>query len=261
MAAALYSSVLTVVNIMTNPPDFALPDAHQYAIRRLARLPALLMLGALLTGCADVPHKPLVEGVTSASPAQAQPGLANGSIFQTGQAMNYGYQPLFEDRRPRNIGDTLTILLQENVSASKSSSANASKGGSAGLSFNAMPRFMNGLFSGNRANTAIEGSNDFNGKGGAAAKNTFSGTITVTVKQVLENGNLMVVGEKQIAINQGTEFIRFSGVVNPRTISGSNTVISSQVADARIEYVGSGYIHEAQQMGWLQRLFLNLSPF
>lgn len=69
-----------------------------------------------------------------------------------------------------------------------------------------------------------------------------------------------VVGEKQIAINQGTEFIRFSGVVNPRTISGSNTVPSTQVADARIEYVGNGYINGAQNMGWLQRFFLNLSP-
>ena len=93
------------------------------------------------------------------------------------------------------------------------------------------------------------------------AKNTFSGTITVTVQNVMINGNLKVIGEKQIAINQGTEFIRFSGVVNPRTISGNNTVISTQVADARIEYVGNGYIDEAQTMGWLQRLFLNFSPF
>lgn len=251
---------------MINPPDFAPSGAQQYAARRavglcLARLLMLFILGSLLTGCAGIIHKPLVDGITSASPMQTMPGTANGSIFQMGQAMNYGYQPLFEDRRPRNIGDTLTILLQENVSASKSSSANASKDGSVGLGFSAMPRFMNGLFGGDRAKTAIEGSNEFTGKGGAAARNTFSGTITVTVHQVLENGNLLVVGEKQIAINQGTEYIRFSGVVNPRTISGSNTVVSSQVADARIEYVGSGYINEAQQMGWLQRLFLNLSPF
>ncbi|MGD8107185.1 flagellar basal body L-ring protein FlgH [Pantoea sp. FN0302] len=251
---------------MINPPDFSPSGAQQDAAHRaaflcLARLPTLFIAGALLAGCADITHKPLVDGITSASPMQTMPGPVNGSIFQAGQAMNYGYQPLFEDRRPRNIGDTLTILLKENVSASKSSSANASKDGSTGLGFSAMPRFMSGLFGGDRAETAIKGSNEFKGKGGAAARNTFSGTITVTVQQVLENGNLRVVGEKQIAINQGTEFIRFSGVVNPRTISGSNTVVSSQVADARIEYVGSGYINEAQQMGWLQRLFLNFSPF
>ena len=119
---------------------------------------------------------------------------------------------------------------------------------------------LQGLFGNARADVEASGGNTFNGKGGANASNTFNGTLTVTVDQVLVNGNLHVVGEKQIAINQGTEFIRFSGVVNPRTISGSNTVPSTQVADARIEYVGNGYINEAQNMGWLQRFFLNLSP-
>lgn len=222
----------------------------------------IALVSVCSVGCADLMiRQPLVEGATTASPIKAVLPDANGSIFQAGQAMNYGYQPMFEDRRPRNIGDTLIILLQENVSASKSSSANATRDGATGLSFDAMPQMLSGLFGGGRANTAISGNSDFSGKGGAAAKNTFSGTITVTVRQVLENGNLSVVGEKQIAINQGTEFIRFSGVVNPRTISGSNTVISSQVADARIEYVGNGYINESQQMGWLQRLFLKFSPF
>ena len=178
--------------------------------------PILALLVVSLTGCAWIPATPLVQGATTAQPVPGPTPVANGSIFQSAQPINYGYQPLFEDRRPRNIGDTLTIVLQENVSASKSSSANA--------------------------------------------RNTFSGTLTVTVDQVLVNGNLHVVGEKQIAINQGTEFIRFSGVVNPRTISGSNSVPSTQVADARIEYVGNGYINEAQNMGWLQRFFLNLSP-
>ncbi len=224
---------------------------------RLCSITLMLML----SGCAYLPRKPLIEGSTTAAPMAMPPVIHNDAIFQPGQTMNYGYQPMFEDRRPRNVGDILTIVLQENVSASKSSSASSSRDGSDSLAFDATPRFLAGLFGSDRANTSITGKNDFAGKGGAAARNTFSGTLTVTVKQVLENGNLRVVGEKQIEINQGTEFIRFSGVVNPRTISGSNTVSSTQVADARIEYVGNGYINEAQQMGWLQRLFLNLSPF
>lgn len=238
-------------------PAFATP----HTLRSLCTVSLCTTLALLLSGCAYLPHKPLIEGQTTAAPSPVTPAVINGSVFQTGQAMNYGYQPMFEDRRPRNVGDILTIVLQENVSASKSSSANASHDGSDSLAFAATPSFLAGLFGGDKANTTVSGKNDFSGKGGAAAKNTFSGTITVTVKQVLENGNLQVVGEKQIEINQGTEFIRFSGVVNPRTISGSNTVASTQVADARIEYVGNGYINEAQQMGWLQRLFLNLSPF
>ena len=85
--------------------------------------------------------------------------------------------------------------------------------------------------------------------------------ITVTVTDVMPNGNLLVSGEKQMGINQGTEYIRFSGVVNPRTVSGSNTVPSTLVADARIEYTAKGYIDEAQHMGWMQRFFLNVMPF
>ncbi|QLA70378.1 flagellar basal body L-ring protein FlgH [Enterobacter pasteurii] len=247
---------------MTNLPCSAKHEKQaRYGARRESyRSPATMLLILLISGCAYTPHQPLVAGVTSADPAPVAPATVNGAIFQVGQAMNYGYQPMFEDRRPRNIGDTLTVVLQENVSASKSSSSSASRAGSTGMAFDVTPRALTGLLGGDKANTAISGDNDFSGKGGAAAKNTFSGTITVTVKQVLQNGNLVVVGEKQIAINQGTEFIRFSGVVNPRTISGSNSVVSTQVADARIEYVGNGYINEAQQMGWLQRLFLILSP-
>ncbi|WP_163326506.1 flagellar basal body L-ring protein FlgH [Klebsiella aerogenes] len=219
------------------------------------------MVMLTLSGCAYIPHKPLVDGSTSAQPAPPTAPVPNGSIFQAAQPMNYGYQPLFEDRRPRNVGDTLTIVLQENVSASKSSSANASRNGSSKFGVATAPRYLDGLLGNARADMDISGDNSFGGKSGANANNTFNGTITVTVNQVLSNGNLHVVGEKQIAINQGTEFIRFSGVVNPRTISGSNSVTSTQVADARIEYVGNGYINEAQTMGWLQRFFLNVSPY
>ena len=83
----------------------------------------------------------------------------------------------------------------------------------------------------------------------------------MTVIDVYPNGNLLVSGEKQIAMSQGTEFIRFSGVVDPAHIRVGNTVRSTQVADARIEYRANGYIDEAQTMGWLGRFFNNVLPF
>lgn len=220
-----------------------------------------IITAVLVTSCAQLPKKALVEGETSVTPQVPTITNYSGSIYQAAQPSSYGYQPMFEDRRPRHIGDVLTIVLQENVSASKSSSITAGRNGSTNLGVKAIPTFIDGALGRGKIDADIAGGNDFKGSGGANAKNTFSGTITVTVQDVMINGNLKVVGEKQIAINQGTEFIRFSGVVNPRTISGNNTVISTQVADARIEYVGNGYIDEAQTMGWLQRLFLNLSPF
>lgn len=125
--------------------------------RLLRRLLTHVALVALLSGCAYLPHKPLVEGATSVTPQIPYQPANNGAIFQPGSTMNYGFQPMFEDRRPRNVGDTLTIVLQENVSASKSSSANSSHGGSTGLSFKTIPHFIEGLFGGDRANADISG--------------------------------------------------------------------------------------------------------
>jgi len=99
------------------------------------------------------------------------------------------------------------------------------------------------------------------GKGSVNRQEALLTNVAAVVTQVLPNGNLQVSGEKQIGINEGSEFIRFSGVVNPSTITNGNTVSSAQVADARIEYRANGYIDEAQVMGWLARFFLTFLPF
>lgn len=215
-----------------------------------------LALCCLATGCALAPREPLVQLPTTARAEPRAPGRASGSIYQSSYAGN----PLFEDRRPRNVGDILTIVISENVNASKNSGTNASRTSNSALAFDTVPKALAGLFSSSQ-NATMSGANALKASGGASAANTFNGTITVTVLEVLPNGNLVVSGEKQLAINQGAEFIRFSGVVNPRTITGDNGVSSTQVADARIEYTAKGYIDETQNMGWLQRFFLNVSPY
>ncbi len=220
---------------------------------RQALLVALLP-SLLLGGCAQLPRASVVGEQEQVLIPERPQTPANGSIYQA----RHGFQPLFEDRRPRMIGDILTIVLNEQVSASKNAASNASRNGSASLTPITVPDKLSKL---SEWAAELEGDNAFSGSGGSKANNSFAGTITVSVLEVMANGNLRVRGEKQIAINQGTEFIRFSGVVNPRTITGQNTVPSTQVADARIEYVGDGYINEAQHMGWLQRIFLNVSPF
>jgi flagellar L-ring protein precursor FlgH len=82
----------------------------------------------------------------------------------------------------------------------------------------------------------------------------------VTVVDVLENGNLVVSGEKQVAFDRGTEFVRFSGVVNPDTIMLGNVVPSTKVADARIEYRTNSQLDAAQVASILARFFLSFSP-
>ncbi|WP_447894828.1 MULTISPECIES: flagellar basal body L-ring protein FlgH [unclassified Vreelandella] len=213
-----------------------------------------MLLIVTAAGCAQIPRASVVGEQEQIDIVDRPPAVANGSIYQSRR----GYQPLFEDRRPRAIGDILTIVLNEQVSASQTSQSSANRSGSASLDLAQIPDIIDFL---EDYGFDVASDNIFSGSGATQANNTMTGTITVSVLEVLNNGNLRVRGEKQIAINQGTEFIRFSGVVNPQTVTAANTVPSNQVADARIEYVGDGYINEAQHMGWLQRFFLNVSPF
>lgn len=215
---------------------------------------APILAAAALAGCAQLPHGSVVEERERPDIPEPPPVEADGSLYQADR----GYQPLFEDRRPRAVGDILTIVLDEQASASKSARSSADRSGSATLESEQTPEALQQLA---EYLFEISGESDFEGGGDSQANNSFTGTITVTVAEVLGNGNLFVYGEKHIGINQGAEYIRLSGVVDPRAIRGDNTVVSTQVADARIEYVGDGYIDEAQHMGWLQRLLLNLSPF
>jgi flagellar L-ring protein FlgH len=224
---------------------------------RFSRIRSASVLALVaLAACALVPKEPITQQpMTARPPAPPLNSASPGAIYNAG----YAGRPLFEDQRPRNTGDIITIVIAENVNATKSSAANAARNASEAFAVPVTPGIFGGLF--HNTNLSASGSNGFNGAGGASAANTFNGTLTVTVTGVLPNGNLEVSGEKQMLINQGNEFVRFSGVVNPTTISGTNTVFSTQVADAKIEYSAKGYIDESQQMGWLQRFFLNVAPF
>ncbi|MGN6666476.1 MAG: flagellar basal body L-ring protein FlgH [Trinickia sp.] len=215
---------------------------------------AMVVVGPF-AGCAQIEHRhPITQQPMTATPPVPPQLQPPGSIYNPG----YAGHPLFEDQRPRNVGDILTIVISENINATKSSGASAGRNGSTTATIPTIG-FLKGLL--NHVNVDASGKNTFSGSGGANASNTFNGTITVTVTNVLPNGNLVVSGEKQMLINQGNEFVRFSGVVNPNTVSGENTVLSTQVADARIEYSAKGYINEAETMGWLQRFFLNVAPW
>jgi len=229
-----------------------------FSTLRRMRVVGVALVLLVMAGCAQVPRASVVGEQEQINISEPPPPLANGSIYQS----HRGSRPLFEDRRPRMVGDILTIVMDEQVSASKNSQSNMNQSSSAGLNLSALPDVLERLAEqGVDLSGSLSGNSDFAGGGESQASNSMTGTITVSVLEVMHNGNLRVRGEKQIGINQGVEFIRFSGVISPRTISGQNTVPSTAVADARIEYVGNGYISEAQHMGWLQRFFLNVSPF
>ncbi|MFX1763582.1 flagellar basal body L-ring protein FlgH [Paraburkholderia sp. A1RI-2L] len=228
--------------------------AHTNARAGLHTTVAAIAL-ATLAGCAYIPNRqPITQQPMTAVPPSPPVNSSPGSIYNPG----YVGRPLFEDQRPRNIGDILTIVISENINATKSSGANTKRGGSTNLAA-PVAGFAPGFFT--RMNLTASGANQFDATGGANASNTFTGVITVTVTNVLPNGNLVVSGEKQMLINQGNEYVRFSGVVNPNTVAGDNSVLSTDVADAKIEYSAKGVIDEAETMGWLQRFFLNIAPW
>lgn len=211
-----------------------------------------VLVAAKLTGCASVPET-IIQQPTNVRPQAVAPAApANGAIFQAS-----AYRPMFEDRRARMVGDMLTIVINERTSAGKSAANTSSKSGS--VEFGAPTLF--GIPATTTAKAAInaESSNSFEDKGTSSSSNTFTGTIAVTVVDVLSNGNLVVSGEKQIALDKGVEYVRFSGVVNPDNISG-NSVSSTLVADARVEYRTNSRIDRAEMMSQLTRFFLSILP-
>lgn len=223
-------------------------------MRRLLRRLLWASLPLWLVACASTPPTAVHQPMSARPMAKPESAAGNGSIFQAGASRS-----LFEDRRARYIGDTLTINIVENNQASTKSTTASERTGAVTAAVDGLTRLPGKSFLG--LGVDASSSNTFDGSGESAANNAFTGTITVTVVDVLQNGNLVVSGEKQVAINQGQEFIRLSGVVNPNTITAANVVNSSQVADARIEYKGSGPLNESQVIGWLARFFLTFLPF
>lgn len=213
---------------------------------------SLVVIG-YLAGCAMTPQT-IVQGPTTARPlAPAASAQANGAIFQSAS-----YRPIFEDRRARFVGDILTMTISERTSAAKAAGNSGSKSGSVDAGVTALFGAPAALLG--KTSAAASNSSDFSEKGATSSSNNFTGTVGVTVVDVLANGNLVVSGEKQVAFDKGTEFIRFSGIVNPDQIRPGNNILSSQVADARIEYRTNSHVDAVEVMGILTRFFLSVLP-
>jgi flagellar L-ring protein precursor FlgH len=209
-----------------------------------------LLLG--LAGCSMVPPTSIHQPMT-ARPVDKQAAVpGDGAIFHAG----VNEHPLFEDKRARNVGDTLTIYIEEKTTGNRKTSGGTSTANDINANlptlFKALP-----ISSSSSSKTAITGA--------GAASEDLTGTIAVTVTEVLPNGNLVVGGQEQVSLNNSDEYIRFSGVVNPTSISNANTVSSTLVADAHIEYKSAGamseVINDAKSLGFLGRFFQSVLPF
>ena len=222
--------------------------------RNVLRAVSVTLLMPLAACITTTPSTSVHQPMTVRPPAVAAPAAGNGAIYQAGYT-----RPLFEDRRARNVGDTLTVNIVENTSADKKSNTTTNRSSDNNFGVTNVSGLPGKSFLG--AGLAANSDFKFSGDGETASNNVFTGTITVTVIEVYPNGNLLVSGEKQVGINHASEFIRLSGVVNPVYMTPTNSINSVQIADARIEYRGNGQIENAQQMGWMSRFFMNVLPF
>jgi flagellar L-ring protein FlgH len=224
-------------------------------IRVNPRKSASVILSLMLAACAAPRHEISMEGPTTARPPELPANaVPTGGIYQAA-----AYRPLFEDRKPRYVGDILTVQINEKLNASQTANSNTERKSDFDIGLPGVKGILGKDIK--PISATANTTNSFDGKGATTSSNVFTGTITVTVTDVLANGNLRVVGEKQIGIRLNSEVLKFSGVINPAQIQPGNLISSTQVADARLDYRGGGYIEEAQVKGWLSRFFDSFSPF
>jgi len=176
--------------------------------------------------------------------------IENGSLFRPHLSSS-----LYSDVTARQVGDIITVLLSENTAATKSANTTTSRDTNADL----QPITGLGGDAINIGNQSIQlglsASNDFSGDAAANQTNSLQGAISVTVVDVLPNKNLVVRGEKWMTLNHGDEYIRLTGIVRPLDINPNNEIESMRVANARIQYSGTGSFARSQEKGWLSKFF------
>lgn len=229
----------------------------------LSSIVGLMTVSLLLGGCAarlQTLHDPAYAPVVAPSnnpPAPSFPAASNpmqqlmtGSIYSPSTSRS-----LFEDYRARRVGDVLTVILREQTDASKQAGTATKKASNVDMP---SPRIFGRDITHKGVpilETKINGKVDFSGEGSSNQSNSLKGNITVTVAQVLPNGNLVVRGEKLLYLNQGSEVVRIRGIVRPTDISSTNTVYSTQIANSEITYKGKGIVADSNDAGWLTRFF------
>ena len=220
-----------------------------------------LVVLAVLQGCAA--QQPVLSSL-SPSPdfapvyplAKDQTAPATGGIYGNRQSDAW-----FGRGRNYQIGDLITVMLNESTQADRSQKTDVSRD----ASNTALPKGANTLLGNvhpffdalnlNAAKTASSG------KGSAAQAASLTGSVTVTVTEILANGNLVVRGEKKLGLSEGTEVIQVAGVIRPQDIGPNGTVQSLRLANAQISYRGSGDLASASKPGWGTSALLKLWPF
>ncbi|MCX7264514.1 MAG: flagellar basal body L-ring protein FlgH [Limnohabitans sp.] len=212
-----------------------------------------------LSACSVLPpqamsHTPQFEPVYPIASERAKP--ATGAIYVGRQSDSW-----FGKGRNFQVGDVITVLLNESTQAERTQNANVSRISSNSVVPPGMQAYGAGLGGFMKGVNLLGGSIDNKGTGLADQKATLSGSVAVSVVEVMSNGNLVLRGEKQLALTEGSEIIQVGGIIRPDDVAPNNTVQSRRLANAQIAYRGSGDLANATRAGWGTSALMKLWPF
>jgi flagellar L-ring protein FlgH len=218
-----------------------------------------ILISLLAAGCACHPSRGSFPAVAQQMEAP-RPDFSGGSLWQASSG------GLTEDFKAHRKGDTLTVVVAEQASASKEATTGTSRSSSvaAGIpNLMGLETNMTGIKNWMDLNKLVSASTDskYDGSGSTTRKENLNATITAQVVDVLPNGNLLIEGRRNVKVNHEDQIIVLEGMVRPRDITADNLVNSTFIADARITYTGKGVISDRQQPGWLMGLLDKVWPF
>lgn len=215
---------------------------------------------------------PVVAAACSLTPVSSTvtvpplpPPKTTGSLWQEENGRAY----LYEDLRAMRVGDILTIKIVENHKGSKSADTKAERDSSiengitasGGIAPVGFPGVKLGSKTARDLGLEAAAKNKFGGKGATSRSDTLTGMISAIVTEVLPNGDLRIEGHREVTINSEKQTMTIRGVVRRVDVDTKNTVLSSAIADAKIEYTGLGVVDDVQRPGWLVRILDWLYPF
>ncbi len=230
-------------------------------MKNVIKLVWVFLFISLFSGCAYQHRKASPEFAPVRPPANVSPSTSDGSIYQKNNSIS-----LFESNRARRVGDILTIVFDEKHVAKKETKTEDNKSGSVSLANPTVFGVAAGAGGGGNPidllKMSIASNNDFKSKGKSEQKDSLTGSLAVSVVEVLPNGNLVIRGEKLLTLNQGDEYVQLSGIVRTLDLGSDNMVVSSKIANAKIVYSGQGMTHDSNKGGWGTRFFLSdMWPF
>jgi flagellar L-ring protein precursor FlgH len=204
--------------------------------------------------------------------APRPPVNSEGSLWQTGSSLN----AMFIDTKARNVGDIVTVKIEESAQATNKANTETERTSQleAGIEklFGLEDWWTNDVLNSVKGSwpkidpfgdPSIKGNmkSEFEGDGETSRSGSLDAYITCRVVEVMTNGNLKVVGTREVMVNYENQMIILSGIIRPRDIAEDNVITSTFVSDAKIAYSGSGVVNDRQRPGWLSNLMNNVWPF